>query len=140
MRDGHSNELWRYSGYLKTFACIGGIEITAHTHRGVWTWALALVAVGFVSLTIREGGAVLLGNEAALAAAGSYVPLVLWFNFAAGFAYVIAGAGLWMGYRWAVWVAIAIAPQRRLRTLAWVSIATIAWRRMATGALDANTQ
>lgn len=127
--------------------------MTAHTQRGFWTWALAIVAVGFGLLSIKEGGATLLGNEAALAAAGNYVPFVLWFNFAAGFAYIIAGVCLWMRQRWAAWLAIAIAAataltfcafgthvafggaweQRTLiamslRTLVWVAIAVIAWR------------
>ncbi len=36
--------------------------------------------------------ALLFDGEAARTAAGAYVPLVLWFNFIAGFAYVITGA------------------------------------------------
>ncbi|HWR88239.1 MAG TPA: hypothetical protein VN277_07460 [Acidiferrobacterales bacterium] len=123
--------------------------------RGFRVWALSLVAVGFGLLTIKEGGTVLFGDEAVRMAAGNYVPFVLWFNFVAGFAYVIAGAGLWMQKRWAVWLAIAIAAataltfaafgahvysggayeQRTviamsLRTLIWVAIAAIAWRRL----------
>jgi hypothetical protein len=46
------------------------------------------VAIQFGLMTIKEGGAVLLGNEAAVAAAGNYVPFVLWFNFLSGFAYI----------------------------------------------------
>lgn len=60
-------------------------------------------------MTVKEGGAVLLGNEAAVAAAGNYVPFVLWFNFLSGFAYIAAGVGLWLQQRWAVWLAVAIA-------------------------------
>jgi hypothetical protein len=41
-------------------------------------------------------------------AAGNYVPFVLWFNFLAGFFYVLAGVGLWFKQRWAVWLAGAI--------------------------------
>lgn len=118
--------------------------------------AISLVAIGFGLLTIKEGGMTLSGNEAALKAAGNYVPFVLWFNFMAGFAYVIAGAGLWMQQRWAVWLAVAIAAATALvfaafgahvffgglyekrtviamsmRTLVWVTIAAIAWRRFA---------
>jgi hypothetical protein len=124
--------------------------------RGVWIWTLSLVAIGFGLLTIKEGGMTLSGDEAAVTAAGNYVPFVLWFNFVAGFAYVIAGAGLWMQQRWAVWLAIAIVAatalvfaafgahvisgglyEKRtviamsLRTLVWLVIATIAWRRVA---------
>ena len=36
----------------------------------------------------------LFGGEAARAAAGQFMPFVLWFNFIAGFAYVVAGVGL----------------------------------------------
>lgn len=77
--------------------------------RGFWIGAIALVAVAFGLLTIKAGGTVLFGGEAARIAAGAYVPFVVWFNFAAGFAYVVAGAGLWLQRRWAAWLAIAIA-------------------------------
>jgi hypothetical protein len=60
-------------------------------------------------MTILEGGRVLFGGEAARLAAGNYVPFVLWCNFLAGFAYVVAGAGLWVRRRWALWLALAIA-------------------------------
>ena len=135
----------------------GSKEVTVMTpnrRRGIWTWSLSLVAIGFGLMTIKEGGLTLAGNAAALAAAGNYVPFVLWFNFLAGFAYVIAGVGLWMQQRWALWLAIAIAAatgtvfavfgahvmsggayERRtiiamtVRTLVWVVIAIIAWQR-----------
>ena len=124
--------------------------------RGFLIRAISLVAIGFGLLTIKEGGMTLSSNEAAVSAAGNYVPFVLWFNFAAGFAYVIAGAGLWMRQRWAVWLAVAIAAATALvfaafgayvitgglyekrtviamsmRTLVWLAIAAVAWRRFA---------
>ena len=67
--------------------------MTAHSGRGIWMRVIALIAVAFGLLTIREGCDVLFFDGAARAAAGSYVPFLLWFNFLAGFAYVIAGAG-----------------------------------------------
>lgn len=70
---------------------------------------LALFAVVFGLLTLKEGGAVLFGGEAVRAAAGNYVPFVLWFNFIAGFFYIAAGAGLWIMQRWALWLAAVIA-------------------------------
>ncbi len=71
--------------------------MNTHTQqRGIQTWAISLVAVAFGLLTIKEGGTILFGGEAARAAAGNYVPFVLWFNFLAGFAYVVAGIGLWL--------------------------------------------
>ena len=128
---------------------------TSKQQRGFGIWAISLVAVGFGLLTIKEGGTILFGGDAARASAGNYVPFVLWFNFLAGFAYVVAGAGLWLRQRWAVWLAIAIAAatvisfaafgeyvdsgaayeQRTviamsLRTLVWATIAAIAWRAL----------
>ena len=126
-----------------------------NTGNTLWLRLAAVVAVAFGLLTIKEGGTILFGDEAARAAAGNYVPFVLWFNFMAGFAYVIAGAGLWMQQRWGAWLAVAIvvatalafaafgahavsggAYEQRtliamsLRTLVWVAIAAIAWRRL----------
>ena len=55
---------------------------------------IGAIAILFGLLTIKVGGTVLFGDDAARAAAGKYIPFVLAFNFAAGFFYVIAGAGL----------------------------------------------
>ena len=121
--------------------------------RGFRIWASSLVAVGFGLLTIKEGGTILFGNDAARVAAGSYVPFVVWFNFLAGFAYVVAGAGLWARQRWAVWLSFLIAAATvatfaafgahvlyggayelrtviamTLRTLVWVAIAWAGYR------------
>lgn len=82
---------------------------TPNQKRELTTWVISLVAAGFGLLTIKEGGTVLFGDETARAAAGNYVPFVLWFNFLAGFAYVAAAAGLWLQKRWAVWLAGYIA-------------------------------
>lgn len=128
---------------------------TTKQQRGFLIWAISLVAIGFGLLTIKEGGMTLSGDEAAVRAAGNYVPFVLWFNFLAGFAYVIAGIGLWLQQRWAVWLSIAIAVataitfaafgvhvflgglyEKRtviamsLRTLVWIVIATVAGRAL----------
>ena len=127
----------------------------SHTPRGVSIRAMSLVAVGFGLLTLKEGGTILFGDAGARAAAGNYVPFVLWFNFLAGFAYVVAGIGLWRQQRWAAWLAVAIAAatalvfavfgahiasggayeQRTviamsLRTLVWAVIAVLAYRRL----------
>jgi uncharacterized membrane protein (DUF2068 family) len=129
--------------------------MTTQKQPGLLIRAISLIAVLFGLMTIKEGGAVLIGNEAALAAAGNYVPFVLWFNFMAGFAYVAAGIGLWLQKRWAAWLAVAIAAstvvvfaafgahvysggayEKRtmiamsMRTLIWLTISAIAWRRM----------
>ena len=82
------------------------------TSKQLKSWVikvLSIVAILFGLMTIKEGGAVLLGNENAVAAAGNYVPFVLWFNFLSGFAYIVAGIGLWLQKSWAAWLAVAIA-------------------------------
>lgn len=135
------------------------MKMTTHPQRNTWNWLISLLAIGFGLLTLWEGGVVLFVDGAARQAAGHYVPFVLWFNFLAGFAYVVAGVGLWMRRRWAMWLAIAIAAatalvflafgvhvilggawERRtvvamtLRTLVWAGIAAVARRRSAANA------
>ncbi len=72
-------------------------------------WMLTVIAVLFGLLTIKVGGQVLFGGSSYQEAAGNYVPFVLWFNFLAGFVYVLAGASIWMRQRWAVWLSLLIA-------------------------------
>ena len=61
-----------------------------------WQPAAAIAAILFGLLTIASGGKALFGDQAAQAAVGNAVPLVLWFNFLAGFVYVAGGAALWL--------------------------------------------
>lgn len=138
--------------------------MTAHSQHTIWVRFISLIAIGFGLLTIKEGGAVLFFDGTARAAAGNYVPFVLWFNFLAGFAYLIAGVGLWLRRRWAPVLATAIATataltfaafgvfvyyggaweQRTLiamsvRTLVWVGIAFTVWRLMASPVSEGRT-
>jgi hypothetical protein len=69
----------------------------------------AIVAVAFGALTIVSGGNALFGGAEARAAVGEAVPFVLWFNSAAGFAYIAAGIGLWRHRPWAARLALLIA-------------------------------
>jgi hypothetical protein len=69
----------------------------------------AATAKLFGLLTVVSGGSMLFGSEAAQRTAGAYVDFVLWFNFVAGFFYVIAGIGLWLRRPWAVVLALAVA-------------------------------
>ena len=86
----------------------------AKQQRGWGIWVISLLAIAFGLLTLKEGGAVLFGDGEARVAAGNYVPFVLWFNFLAGFAYVVAGIGLWLQQRWAVLLAAGIATATAL--------------------------
>ena len=121
--------------------------------RLAWVRAVGIFGALFGLLTIKEGGAVLFVDGAGRAAAGNFVPFVLWFNFLAGFVYVVAGIGLWFRQAWAARVALAIAfatigvaaafgvqvisggayemrtvVAMALRTTVWCAIATLSWR------------
>ena len=114
---------------------------------------IGIVALLFGLLTILSGGRALFGDEAARAAVGDAVPFVLWFNFVAGFAYVVAAIGLFMRSPWAAWLSALIAVATvvvfaafgvyvmgggafemrtvgamTLRSLVWAGIAIFAWR------------
>lgn len=129
--------------------------MTHPSQSSLWIRGAAVLAAVFGLMTIKEGGTVLFGDAAARAAAGAYVPFVLWFNFLAGFAYAIAAIGLWRRQRWGAWMAAGIAmataltfavfgvhvlaggayEQRTalamaLRTTVWTVIAALAWRQL----------
>lgn len=79
------------------------------TNASGWSLkAAAAVGIVFGLLTILSGGNALFGDAAARQAAGNAVPFVLWFNFAAGFAYVAAGAGLLFRRRLGLWLSVFI--------------------------------
>jgi len=78
---------------------------SAKSNRPIGVWIVSVVAILFGLLTIKSGGMVLFVDGPDRLAAGNYVPFVLWFNFLAGFFYVLAGVGLWFKQRWAMWLA-----------------------------------
>jgi len=119
-----------------------------------WIRAMALFALLFGLLTILSGGSVLFNSEVRQLA-GNYIGFVLWFNFLAGFTYVIAGIGLWTWQRWSMWLSFSIAVASlivfvafglhilsggeyetrtigamSLRTLAWFFISVVAYKNL----------
>ena len=125
------------------------------SNRSIGIWVVAIVALIFGILTIKSGGSVLFIDGPDRQAAGNYVPFVLWFNFLAGFAYLLAGVGLFMKKSWAPLLSIFIAAATiivfalfglhiltdgayetrtvvamSLRTIVWVSIATFAYLKL----------
>jgi len=123
--------------------------------QSVGIWIMTAIAVLFGLLTIKAGGSVLFVDGMAREEAGNYVPFVLWFNFLAGFAYLLTASGLFMRKRWAVWLSIFIAVSTivifallglhilndglyevrtviamSLRTVVWTLIATFAYRKI----------
>lgn len=88
--------------------------------------SIAVLAVLFGVLTVFSGGRTLFGDDGVREAAGAIVPFVLWFNFIAGFAYVLAGVGLWRRRRASVLLAIGI-------TVATVAVFAAFWAHVQGG-------
>ncbi|WP_170759086.1 hypothetical protein [Ruegeria lacuscaerulensis] len=74
-----------------------------------WVRPVAIVAAVFGIATVFSGGTALFGGAAAKAAVGDAVPLVLWFNFFAGFVYVLGAFTLMKSEFWAQRIAWLIA-------------------------------
>ena len=100
-------------------------------------------------LTISSGGSVLFGDGSARESAGNYVPFVVWFNFLAGFVYLIAGVGLWTQKPWTISLSIIITAATlvvlsvlgiyilkggsyEVRTVAAMIFRAIVWATIAT--------
>ena len=77
--------------------------------RPRWAVTAAILAVAFGIVTVFEGGRMLFGRPEIRASAGNIVPFVLWFNFIAAFAYLMAGLGLFLWKRWAAQLSAGIA-------------------------------
>lgn len=78
-------------------------------NKKVIAFTLGLLAIGFGVMTIKSGGFALFGGVEGKEFAGQYVPFVLWFNFIAGFFYVISGVGIILKTKWALKLSIALA-------------------------------
>lgn len=80
---------------------------------------MAIAAIVFGALTVLTGGRALFGSLESRAGFGKAVPFVLWFNFLAGFVYIVAGAGLRLCRRWAVYTSLVVAVSTILVSLAF---------------------
>ena len=90
---------------------------------------IAGVAVVFGLATVISGGRALFGG----ADMGAVVPVVLWFNFMTGFAYLLAGIGLWRSTAWAPALSIGIA------TATAMVLAFFLWHVWRDGAYESRT-
>lgn len=129
--------------------------MTINNSNGRTLKIAAGVAIVFGALTVFSGSFALFGSDEVRAVAGDAVSFVLWFNFLAGFAYIVAGIGLFLRHRPAIWVSIGIlaativvfvafgthilqggAYEMRtvgamfLRTAVWAVISVVAWRHI----------
>jgi len=98
---------------------------------------MAIAAIVFGILTILTGSRALFGSFESRADFGNAVPFVLWFNFLAGFVYIVAGAGLLLCRRWAVYISLFVAVSTILVFVAFGVhvIGGVAFERRTIGAL-----
>ena len=96
-----------------------------------------VAAIAFGLLTLISGGSALFGAVDM----GAVVPFVLWFNFLAGFAYVIGGLLLMTGHRLALPVAltILIATATVFAVFGWRVFAGDAFEMRTVGAMTLRT-
>lgn len=71
--------------------------------------ASGVAAILFGIATVVSGGNAILGLHGILESGEKIVPFVLYFNFLAGFTYIITGIGLILRSRWAPAFAVAVA-------------------------------
>lgn len=127
---------------------------TTALKRTLGIWFFSFLAFGFGLLTLKSGGSVLFIDGEARQAAGHYVPFVLWFNFSAGFVYLIVAIALWFMRPLAAWLSALLAGTTlivfiflglyilnggefemrtvvamTLRSVVWISIAVFTWHR-----------
>lgn len=77
--------------------------------KSKWLRLLSVFAMLFGLITLVKSGSILFGPKSAAESVGAIVPFVIWFNFAAGFIYLLAAWGIWRATQWAVWLSAAIA-------------------------------
>ncbi|WP_170411498.1 hypothetical protein [Ruegeria arenilitoris] len=106
-----------------------------------WIRPAAIAAAFFGLLTIFSGGTALFGGAAAKAAVGDAVPLVLWFNFLAGFVYLLGAFALYKSLIWAHRIAWVIGLSTLMVFAVLVVVALIGtpfeWRTV--GAMTLRT-
>ncbi|KZK78131.1 hypothetical protein PsW64_03769 [Pseudovibrio sp. W64] len=102
-----------------------------------WRRSLALFAGIFGVLTLISGGSVLFGPVEVQVAAGDYMPVVLWFNFLAGFLYIGAAIGIWLQRNWALGLSAFIAVATGLIALGFgfLVFQGVAYEMRTVGAL-----
>ncbi len=121
------------------------------TKRPLWLWPIIFIAFAFGALTIKSGGAVIFFDGPARVAAGNYLNFVVWFNFIAGFFYILAGLGFLLQKDWTAKLAIMIAVTTLLvfaafgihifmdgayemRTVIAMTLRSVIWTSFATAA------
>ncbi|MCJ8324156.1 MAG: hypothetical protein HRU29_15920 [Rhizobiales bacterium] len=70
---------------------------------------MAIIALIFGLATIYSGADVIFLDGAGRERAGDYIDFIVWFNFLAGFVYILAAYGLYKSRQWSVILSKTIA-------------------------------
>lgn len=104
-----------------------------------WVRPTAIIAALFGLVTVYSGGMVLFGSADARAIVGDAVPIVLWFNFLAGFAYILGAVALFYLQPWAELIAWLIGLSTLLIFAVFIVLAfsgtPFEWRTIGAMAL-----
>ena len=118
------------------------------TQKPTWLKLLSLFTIVFGIMTVFAGGNALF-TESGRLAAGKIIPLVLWYNFIAGFFYVAAGVAMFKQKSAAIRIAMFLANSSfavyfallvhvfkgndyEVRTLIAMTFRTVYWIAIAT--------
>ena len=82
--------------------------IQYNNKQSVFLRILGVVAILFGIMTLKSGGATLFIDSATREVSGNFIPFVVWSNFLMGFAYIIAGIGIWLNQNWTKVLTIGI--------------------------------
>lgn len=69
---------------------------------------IAIIAFIFGVATLYSGGEVIFLDGAGRARAGDYIGFIVWFNFIAGFVYIVASYGIYGNKKWAIYLPLII--------------------------------
>ncbi|MFT7519798.1 MAG: hypothetical protein ACI9MC_001942 [Kiritimatiellia bacterium] len=80
---------------------------------------LGVLLVCFGVMTPMKGGKVVFAEPIVVAAAGDYVPFMVWTNFVSGAIYVVAAVGPLLHKMWGVYLVLLLAGTTALLSLAF---------------------
>ena len=126
-------------------------------HRPGWLTIVSAAAGVFGVLTVVAGGRVLFCSAKKKKKVGNYVEAIVWFNFLAGFAYVVTAVFLAQGRRIAAWLSGGLALATAVafacfgiwvlrggafegRTIAAMSVRMLFWTAVAVAGFRASDE
>jgi len=114
---------------------------STHENLSLFPKSLAIFGLIFGVITLFSGGNVLFGPETAQLAAGNFVPFVVWFNFIAGFVYILTAIFMLRRKMIAFPLALIIVLATTIATIAFAQFVSLggSFEMRTVGALAFRT-